>query len=374
MYRNFTFMISSLITLIVLLACCNKKKSNPGTVDNTPADSIRVVKQNLDHVWEMEWSPDNHIWFTERSGRISKMNPQNGGIVFTTAINEVESSGEGGLLGMALHPDFSVNGILYVVYNYSSGAGYREKVVRYTYSNNALVNPITIIENIPASGIHNGSRIRLVNDGTGIKLFFTTGDAATSSNAQDLNSRSGKVLRLNPDGTIPGDNPIAGNPVWSYGHRNPQGLIYVNNKWYSSEHGPSIEDEVNIVEQGRNYGWPNVNGPCDDGGELSFCSNNNVKEPIWSSGNGTIAVCGIDYYNNDRIPQWKNSILMATLKDESLRQLKLSADGNSVVSTNIFYKNEFGRLRDVCVSPAGRVYISTSNGGNNDKIIEISKL
>lgn len=366
-------MITSLITLIVLLACCNKKKSNPGTVDNWPTDSIRVVKQNLDHVWEMEWASDNHMWFTERSGRISKMNPQNGNIVFTTTINEVESNGEGGLLGMTLHPDFSANGILYVVYNYNSGAGYREKVVSYTFSNNALVNPATIIENIPASGIHNGSRIRLVNDGTGIKLFLTTGDAATSSNAQDINSRSGKVLRLNPDGTIPGDNPIAGNPVWSYGHRNPQGLIYVNNKWYSSEHGPSIEDEVNIVEQGRNYGWPNVNGPCD-GGELSFCSLNNVKEPIWSSGNGTIAVCGIDFYNSDRIPQWKNSILMATLKDESLRQLKLSPDGNSVVNSSIFYKNEFGRLRDVCVSPAGRVYICTSSGGNNDKIIEISKL
>src|SRR5687767_1881330 len=373
MFRNFTFMISSLITLIILLACCNKKKSNPGAVDNWPTDSIRIVKQNLDHVWEMEWGPDNHMWYTERSGRISKMNPQNGSVVFTTTINEVESNGEGGLLGMALHPDFSLNGNLYVVYNYNSGAGYREKVVRFTFNNNALVDPVTIMENIPASGIHNGSRIRLVNDGTGIKLFFTTGDAATSSNAQDLNSRSGKVLRLNPDGTIPGDNPIAGNPVWSYGHRNPQGLIYVNNKWYSSEHGPSIEDEVNIVEQGRNYGWPNVNGPCD-GGELSFCSLNNVKEPIWSSGNGTIAVCGIDFYNSDRIPQWKNSILMATLKDESLRQLKLSVDGNSVVNTSIFYKNEFGRLRDVCVSPAGRVYISTSNGGNNDKIIEISKL
>ena len=373
MHRNSSFMLSSIISLIILLACCNKKKNNSGAADNGPTDSIRVVKQNLDHVWEMEWGPDNKMWFTERSGRISKMDPQNGSIVFTTTISEVVSNGEGGLLGMSLHPDFSNNGHLYVVYNYSSASGYREKVVRFTFSNNALVNPTIIIENIPASGIHNGSRIRLVNDGTGVKLYFTTGDAASSSNAQDLNSRSGKVLRLNPDGTFPGDNPIAGNPVWSYGHRNAQGLIYANNKWYSSEHGPTIEDEVNIIERGRNYGWPNVNGPCD-AGEQSFCSNNNVKEPIWSSGTTTIAVCGIEYYNSDRIPQWKNSILMTTLKDESLRQLKLSADGNSVVSTNIFYKNEFGRLRDVCVSPAGRVYICTSSGGNNDKIIEISKL
>ena len=161
--------------------------------------------------------------------------------------------------------------------------------------------------------------------------------------------------------------------MWSSGHRNPQGLIFANNKYYSSEHGPAIEDEVNIISKGRNYGWPNVIGPCD-GSETSFCNSNNVAEPIWSSGNNTIAVCGIDYYNHDRISSWKNSILMTTLKDQSLRQLKLSADGNSVASTSIYYKNEFGRLRDICISPDGKVYLSTSNGNNNDKIIEISGL
>lgn len=373
MPRNLFFMLLPFLFTIILLSCCNKKKNNAGGVpDNWPADSIRLVKQNLEHVWEMEWGPDNHIWFTERPGRISKMDPLTGNIVFTTSIAEVVSSGEGGLLGMSLHPDFLTNGFLYVVYNYSSSGSYREKVMRFTFSNNSLSNPLPIIENIAASSIHNGSRIRVLNDGTGIKLYFTTGDASNTSNAQDINSRNGKVLRLNPDGSVPADNPFAGNPTWSFGHRNPQGLIYVNNKWYSSEHGPNIEDEVNIIEKGRNYGWPNVNGPCD-GGELSFCSANNVKEPIWSSGGSTIAVCGIAYYNNDRIPQWKNSILMATLKDQSLRQLKLSTDGNSITGTAMFYKNEFGRLRDVCVSPAGRVYICTSNGVN-DKIIEISKL
>ena len=342
--------------------------------DNWPPDSMRVVKQNLDHVWEMEWGPDNYLWFTERYGRISKMDPLNGNIIFTTTITEVVSNGEGGLLGMALHPDFSSNGLLYLVYNYTSNTGYREKVVRYTFSNNSLADSYTVIENIPASNIHNGSRIRVVNDGTGIKIFLTTGDASVSVNAQDLNSTSGKVLRLNLDGSVPADNPFAGNPVWSYGHRNPQGLIFANNKWYESEHGPNIEDEVNIIEKGRNYGWPNVNGPCDDGSETTFCTANNVKQPVWSSGGSTIAVCGIAYYNNDRIPQWKNSILMTTLKDASLRQLKLSVDGTSVTNTSMFYKNEFGRLRDICVSPTGRVYISTSNGGNSDKIIEISKL
>jgi len=363
---RFIFLIS-----IVFFTYCNKKKSNGNT---TPELERRVVNQNLQHVWEMLWGPDDHIWFTERDGNISKMDPATGNIVFSSTINDVVSSGEGGLLGLALHPDFLNNGFLYVVYNYNGASGYREKVVRFTFANNAITNPAIIFDNIAASSIHNGSRIRVVNESSGVKIYFTTGDASNASIAQDVNSRNGKVMRLNADGTIPSDNPIAGNPVWSYGHRNPQGLVFANNKIYESEHGPNIEDEVNIIEKGRNYGWPTVNGPCDDGSETSFCSANNVKEPIWSSGGGTIAVCGIDHYNSDKIPAWKNSILMTTLKDASLRQLKLSADGNSVVSTSIFFKDDYGRIRDICISPSGNLYLCTSNGGNTDKIIEITKL
>ena len=365
---------SSIFQFIIILAisfltCCNKKKSNGGTA---AGESARVIKQGLQHVWELVWGPDDHIWFTEREGKISKMNPATGTIVFSATVNEVVSSGEGGLLGLALHPDFLSNGYLYVVYNYNSTSGYREKLVRYIFANNSITNPTTLIENISASGIHNGSRIRVVNESTGVKIYFTTGDASNASSAQDVNSRSGKVLRLNADGTVPADNPIAGNPLWSYGHRNPQGLVFINNKLYESEHGPSIEDEVNIIEKGRNYGWPTVNGPCD-GSETSYCTTNNIKEPIWSSGGNTIAVCGIDYYNSDKIPAWKNSILMTTLKDASLRQLELSSDGNSVVNTTIFFKNVYGRLRDICISPSGNVYLCTSNGGNDDKIIEVTK-
>ena len=359
-----------IFSAIVLTISCKKKNTNgtPATTDL----SVRVVKQNLQHVWEILWGPDDHIWFTERDGKISKMNPGTGAIVFTSTINEVVSSGEGGLLGMALHPDFLTNGFLYVVYNYSGTSGYREKLVRYTFANNTMTNPTTLIENIGAASIHNGSRLRVVNEPSGVKIYFTTGDAANAPSAQDVNSRNGKVLRLNADGTIPSDNPIAANSLWSYGHRNPQGLVFANNKIYASEHGPNIEDEVNIIEKGRNYGWPDVNGPCN-GSEVSFCTTNNVKEPIWSSGENTIAVCGIDFYNSDKIPEWKNSILMTTLKDASLRQLKLSTDGGSVTSTSIYFKDAHGRLRDICISPSGNVYLSTSNGGNNDKIIEISR-
>jgi glucose/arabinose dehydrogenase len=352
---------------------CKKSKNQNNPPDNWPTDSIRTVVQGLNFPWEILWGPDDHIWMTERPGKISSIDPKTGDILFSATIPDVVSNGEGGLLGMALHPDFMQNGYIYVSYNYSASGGYREKIMRFKYSNLSLKEPLTLIENIPASSIHNGSRVRIIDDGTGLKLYFTSGDASVSSNAQDQNSRSGKVMRLNLDGSVPSDNPVAGNPMWTFGHRNPQGLIFANGFIYTAEHGPDIEDEVNIIEKGRNYGWPNVNGPCD-GGELSFCNTNNVKEPIWSSGSSTIATSGIDYYDKDLITGWKNSILVATLKDESLRQLKLSDDHKSVIQANTYFKNQFGRLRDICISPAGRVYLCTSNGGDADKLIEISRL
>ena len=203
---------------------------------------------------------------------------------------------------------------------------------------------------------------------------MTTGDASVQPNAQSTSSVSGKVLRFNLDGSIPADNPFAGSAVWSYGHRNQQGLVVANGIMYASEHGPNQEDEVNIIEKKRNYGWPKVNGPCDENAEKSFCTANNVKEPIWSSGSNTIAVCGLDYYNSNQIPEWKNSLLMCTLKDASLRVLTLSNDGLSLTNQYTFFKNRFGRIRDICVSPAGKVYLCTSNGSNGDVLVELSKL
>ena len=230
----------------------------------------------------------------------------------------------------------------------------------------------TLVENIPASSIHNGSRLWITNDATPF-IYMTTGEASVQPNAQNLASLSGKVLRFNLDGTIPADNPYPNSPVWSFGHRNQQGLVVVNGKMYASEHGPNIEDEINIIEKNRNYGWPTVNGPCNESSEITFCSANNVKQPIWSSGNRTIAVCGMDYYNNNLIPAWQNSLLMCNLKDASLYVLTLSGDGLTVVRQQTFFKNRFGRLRDICISPAGRVYLCTSNGGNDDVLVEILK-
>jgi glucose/arabinose dehydrogenase len=371
-YRTTLF---SFIAIFIFIVSCNKKEeSNTLSLPepNWPTEDTRTVKSGLNFPWEILWGKDNHIWMTERSGKISKIDPLNGNTVFSYSITEVVSQGEGGLLGMVHHPDFINNGQFFVAYNYTKNGVYTQKVVRLTFSNNTISNPVTIIDNIPAAGIHNGSRLVITNESSP-KLYISTGDANATANVQNRNSLSGKILRLNLDGSVPADNPTPGNPLWTLGHRNPQGLVLVNNILYSSEHGSNIEDEINIIEKGRNYGWPNVNGPCNFPDEISFCTPNNVKIPIWSTGIETIATCGLDYYNADRIPKWKNSLLLVTLKEATIYQLQLSANGQTITGTNQYFRSSWGRLRDVCVSPAGRVYICTSNGGNSDRLVEIQK-
>jgi aldose sugar dehydrogenase len=361
----------SAVAIAALLVYSQCKKTDKNTTP--PAGSVAIkdslIVQGLNYPWEILWGSDNFIWMTERGGKISRVNPVTGTVSLLHTITDVISNGEGGLLGMALHPNFSTTPHVFVAYNYNSG-GYKEKVVRFTYNGTSLTSPVTIIENIAASSIHNGCRLVIAPD---LKLFITTGDASNQALPQNTSAVNGKILRLNLDGTIPVDNPVAGNSYWSSGHRNPQGLVFANNILYSSEHGPSNDDEINIIEKGRNYGWPNVEGFCNNSSEQTFCAANNVKEPLkaWTP---TAAVCGLDYYNNDLIPQWKNSLLLVSLKDARLYQLKLDAAHTNITATTEYFTNSYGRMRDVCISPEGKVYICTSNGGNADKIIEVRKM
>lgn len=326
--------------------------------------TTRIVRDSLNIPWELVYGPDDKIYFTQKNGWICRLDPVSGQIDTLYHETNTYNSGEGGMLGMALDPGFPTQPYIYVAYNYTS-SGTKERVVRYTYTGNTLGSPLTLIEDIAGSGIHNGCRLLIING----KLFITTGDASNQSLPQNLQSVNGKVLRLNLDGTIPSDNPVPGNPVWSWGHRNSQGLVYANGKLYATEHGPNDNDEVNIIEKGRNYGWPTVHGFCDLPTEITFCNDSNVVEPLiaWTP---TLAVCGLDYYNHPMFPAWQNSLLMTTLKDQDLYLLKLNSTFDSIVSTSIIINNTFQRLRDVCVAPNGKVYISTSNAGNN-KIIEI---
>jgi glucose/arabinose dehydrogenase len=315
------------------------------------------------------------IWFTEREGRVKKMNPQTGAVTNIATIADVASTTNfNGLLGMAIHPQFRTNPYVYLVYNYfDAQQRYMEKIVRFTYSGGTLVSPMILVDGIVGKiggdFIHNGSRLMI---GPDMKLYATTGDANLRFGLpQNPNSLNGKVLRINLDGSIPADNPY-GNQVWTIGHRNAQGLVNANGRWYSSEHGETTDDEINIIERGRDYGWPYVEGFCDLPAEQTFCAANNVREPIYAW-TPTIAPSGMDYYNNNAIAQWKNSLLVTFLKGRRLIQMKLSDDGSTIEGVHEFFNGQFGRLRDVAISPAGTVYISTDNGNNQDMIIEVTK-
>lgn len=348
--------------------------------------SVTTIASHLDVPWEITWGPDNWIWFTEQSGTVSRLNPETGEQkLLLRIIPDVYRNRTLGLLCMALHPDMKNFPYVFLNYTYMKGKDLRSRWVRYTYTGTSLTEPLTLLE-VPADIGHNGSRIVFAPDG---KLMLATGDAdhkndaANSGNAQNLNTPSGKILRLNIDGTIPDDNPFPGSPVWALGFRVPQGLVYASNgKLYSAEHGNVINDEVNLIERGANYGYPNVSGACDEPHETAYCAEHAVKGPLiaWTP---TIAPAGLDYYGNSAIPEWRNSLLLVTLKTQSLRVLKLNDAGDAVVGEKVYFEKSFGRLRDVCVSPDGDVYLATSNRDwnpvegypteNDDRIIKISR-
>jgi glucose/arabinose dehydrogenase len=367
------FIATGFIILLLSSGKCNKSVTDnpPPPPPPPPPSSVqleaRTLTQGLQFPWELVFGSDGKLWMTERGGRISRVDTASGAITPLLTITEVVANNEGGLLGMVLHPDFTNTPHVFVAYNYNNAGNYREKIVRYTFSGSTLINPVTILDNIAAASIHNGCRLVISTDN---KLIFSTGDAANTALPQDSTKLNGKILRLNLDGSIPTDNPFPNNAVWSRGHRNAQGLVLANGKLFSSEHGPSNDDEVNLIEKGRNYGWPDVQGYCNTPAEQSFCTSRNVAEPLmaWTP---TLAVCGMDYYNNNAIPQWKNSLLLTTLKASRLVQLYLNSSQTAIDSAKEFYTNTYGRLRDVCVSPDGKVYICTSNGSNADRIVEI---
>ena len=329
------------------------------TVGSTTV-SASALTGNLDTPWELLWGPDNFLWMTERAGRISRIDPNTGQLVPLHTLTDVTETGESGLLGMVLHPDFATSPYVYVVYNYTDAGTLKEKLVRFTYSAtaNTLSSPLVLLGNITAVTTHSGSRLLILPDRT---LLMTTGDAQQRSDAQTPASLNGKILRMNLDGTVPADNPIAGSMMYTLGHRNPQGLTRApSGRIYSSEHGENVEDEVNLIEVNRNYGWPTVEGLCTLPAEQAFCTANNVREPL-ASYTPTLAVSGLTYYNHPAIPGWSNSLLMLSLKAGTFTQLQLNTSGDRVESQNNLWVGTYGRLRAVCVSPQGRVYVGTSN-------------
>lgn len=374
MKTAFSTTLASAIALIILLTF-----STPDILAVESDIEIEELTADLYHVWEITWGPDDYLWITERPGRVQRINPEDGSKELILDISDqIQTGSERGLMGMALSPNFLNDKYVFLSYTYLVNQITKVKVVRYKYENDKLIESIVVIENIDGANYHDGCRIKFGDDG---KLYITTGDATKDVNAQDRTSLNGKILRLNPDGTIPEDNPFYGNKsirneIWTLGHRNPQGLVFHNGILYSSEHGPNTNDELNLIEKGRNYGWPNVEGFCDKTEEMDFCKENDVREPLAVYNlNSTLAVAGIDYYDVSTDakyynPKWQNSIFMATLKTGLLKQIQMSNDGTKVVSDDInLIINEYGRLRSVCVAPDGRIFVGTSGG--TDKILVI---
>ncbi len=328
--------------------------------------------------WEITWGPDDHLWVTERRGRILRIDPTNGSTVTVLNYEDevLEESSEYGMLGMALHPDFLNTPLVYVVYCYAQGFNIRERISSFRWSGGMLTGEEILLNDIPGGGIHDGSRILITTDE---KILMTTGDRGSSQLSQDMNSLNGKVLRMNLDGTIPEDNPIADSYIYSYGHRNAQGLAYgPNGQIYSSEHGAQQSDEFNLIEENRNYGWPNVQGACNTGSEIAFCNANNVREPLdeWSP---CVAVNGISYYNHPAIPEWEGKMLMAVLggfvQDPRLSVLSFNEDGTEVTGEDEYLTN-LGRIRDIAINPTtGSVYVATNGpfypGSGPNRIIEL---
>lgn len=330
--------------------------------------------------WEILWGPDDHIWVTERRGKVLRVDPETGN--FTEVLNMTSTipyngGGEPGMLGMAMHPEWDTTPLVFVVYNYFQGNQVRERLSTFEWNGTDLVNEEYILNNIPGAGIHNGSRLLILPDNTLLMSTGDKGDGGTSS--QNETALNGKMLRLNLDGTVPADNPDPTSLVYSWGHRNAQGLcVGPNGLIYSSEHGQNSHDEFNIIEAGRNYGWPDVEGFCDQANESDFCAEFNVREPLdtWSP---CPAVNGIEYYNHPAIPEWQNSVLMAVLgglgaQYERLSILHMSDDGSAIESEDQYFSEFNQRVRDVCINPyTGSVYVAlngSSYPGSGPNIIK----
>ena len=322
--------------------------------------------------WSLAFAADGRIFLTERPGSVRIV--ENGKLrAESFAQLDVASVGEGGLLGLALSPSFSRDRYVYLYHTYRESSALWNRIVRLTDAGSVGTDLKVIFDKIPGGNIHDGGRIRFGPDG---KLYATAGETGRREIAQDLNSLGGKILRLNPDGSIPNDNPFPGSAVYSYGHRNPQGIDFQprTGRLYETEHGPSGElgfahDEINLIQPGKNYGWPIIVGKGNDP---------RFVDPLIDTGDETWAPSGASFYSGDQIPQWKDSFFVATLRGVHLHRIVFSAQGDSVVFQEKLYDSEFGRLRDVLTGPDGALYVVTNNTDgrgsprpNDDRILRL---
>lgn len=325
----------------------------------TDADSVdytvEVFVQNLKVPWSIVFTSPNRVLVTERDGQVRLV--ENGTVKKEPMISfDVSTRSEEGLMGLTLDPNYGENKYVYVSYAYETANGAADRVVRLVDEGAKLRVDKTLIEGIPAAQFHAGSRIKFGPDG---KLYITTGDATKKELAQDKNSLAGKILRINNDGSIPSDNPFANSPIWSYGHRNPQGIDWhpVAKTLWETEHGPSGNDgpgggdEVNVIARGENYGWPVVShGKHRDG----MIDPQIVHTPAIAPASGS-------FYSGNVFPQFTNNFLYGGLRGEGIYRAVVSEDGTKVLAHDKLSGVSVGRVRDVVTGPDGYIYFSSSN-------------
>ncbi len=376
-------LILAIIHISSLCASCAQTVGNkPQPVEDVflpDGDKVTVEAwiENLRIPWSLIFLPDGRALVSERPGTVRLIK---GGKLLQKPYAQinVEHIGEGGLMGLAIPPTFAKKPYLYVMHTYRKGDKLYNRVIRLKDRGNEGTLDRVIIDNIPGGTKHNGGRIAFGPDGM---LYITTGETFDAEIAQDLKSPGGKILRVTPEGSVPHDNPFKGSPVYSYGHRNPQGISWQTgtNKLFESEHGPSGEfghfahDEINIITKGGNYGWPEVIGAP---GQKPYI------DPIvvWKN---TTPPSGMTFYKGDLLKHLKGDLFVATLRSESLIRIKLEPKSEKVMRIERWFASDFregryGRIRDVVEGPEGALYFLTNNtdgrgspGPGDDRIYRI---
>jgi glucose/arabinose dehydrogenase len=360
---NKKFRIAGIVAALAVSAIILSSPSQPPPIPPPTTqknEAIKILATNLQRPWAIAFAAEK-IFVTEKEGRIRVVESDTLLEEPLAALRVAKVFG-GGLLGITTHPEFEKNHFLYVYYTYSENDMLWNKVLRITESNNKIADAVTIIDRIPGSQFYNGGVIKFGPDG---KLYVATGlSSEFSHNAQDPNSLEGKILRLNDDGTIPADNPFAGSPVFSLGHRDLQGMAWdKNGNLFVTELGPTKNDEINLVRAGQNYGWPEQ----ECGGK--FAGPVMCYDPSIEPG-------GIVFYSGDKL-EYTDSLIMATLRGANLYKLDVSEDG---ILSQKSVLSGLGRIRDVNQGPDGYLYVITSNTDGkgfpdktDDKLIKILK-
>lgn len=353
--------IKKLLVISALMAIQSSFAQTNQLIGSTMV-TIDTLSTDVQIPWEIKVM-DNYLWVTERAGKVSRINLQTG--VKSELLNltsTVNQTGESGMLGMTFHPDFPNTPEVFLVYTYGTPDGqgfFKERVVKYTFNGTGLINEVILLDNILAWSAHNGSRLHFLPDGT---LLMSTGECYQDQLAQDPNSLSGKYLRLTTSGAVPADNPTPGSYVYSMGHRNSQGICALpNGKIIISEHGPSTDDELTVLEPGKNYGWPLIHGFCDENFENAHCATGQYTEPIhaWTP---TIATSDLVFYENNAFPEWNDRLLMVTLNGQRLVAMQLNTQTTAVADEDQYLQGQFGRLRDIAIGPNKELYIATNSG------------